>query len=146
MLEKHSSRHTNVSIWRKHRALVVCIYVSMHLCTLWCVYACMYLCQCVCNAEAVLSQCCRVRCAAIFIVANQQQLQLPIFQYSTSLLYACTCTRPCLWLLPVHCCARGGGCTVGYLSFGPIEKYIMFCDLSVREKDWCSRACGAKAT
>ncbi len=25
--------------------------------------------------------------------------------------------------------------TVGYLSFGPIEK-IVFCDLSVREKDW----------
>ena len=31
--------------------------------------------------------------------------------------------------------------TAGYLRFGPIEKYIMkkyyvFCDLSVREKDW----------
>ena len=23
-----------------------------------------------------------------------------------------------------------------YLSFGPIEKIFMFCDLSVREKDW----------
>ena len=38
--------------------------------------------------------------------------------------------------------------TVGYLSFGPIEKYKknVFCDLSVREKDWRSRARGAKAT
>ncbi len=27
-------------------------------------------------------------------------------------------------------------CTVGYLSFGPIEKILCFCDLSVREKDW----------
>ncbi len=26
--------------------------------------------------------------------------------------------------------------TVGYLSFGPIEKNYIFCDLSVREKDW----------
>jgi hypothetical protein len=26
--------------------------------------------------------------------------------------------------------------TVGYLSFGPIEKILCFCDLSVREKDW----------
>ena len=37
--------------------------------------------------------------------------------------------------------------TVGYLSFGPIEKmYNVFCDLSVREKDWRSRARGVKAT
>ena len=26
--------------------------------------------------------------------------------------------------------------TVGYLSFGHIEKEYVFCDLSVREKDW----------
>jgi hypothetical protein len=37
-------------------------------------------------------------------------------------------------------------CTAGYLSFGPIEEYYEFCNLCVREKDWCSRACGAKAT
>ncbi len=30
--------------------------------------------------------------------------------------------------------------TVGYLSFGPIENIYVFCDLSVREKDWRSRA------
>ncbi len=36
--------------------------------------------------------------------------------------------------------------TVGYLSFGPIEKQYVFCDVSVREKDWRSRARGAKAT
>ena len=30
-------------------------------------------------------------------------------------------------------------CTVGYLSFGPIEKYCAFCDLSVREKAWCGK-------
>ncbi len=28
------------------------------------------------------------------------------------------------------------GCTAGYLSFGPIENAICFCDLSVCEKDW----------
>ncbi len=32
--------------------------------------------------------------------------------------------------------------TVGYLSFGPIDK-LCFCNLSVREKDWRSRARGA---
>ncbi len=26
--------------------------------------------------------------------------------------------------------------TVGYLSFGPIEKILLFCDLCVREKNW----------
>jgi hypothetical protein len=37
--------------------------------------------------------------------------------------------------------------TVGYLSFGPIEnKYYDFCDQSVREKAWRSRARGAQAT
>ena len=25
---------------------------------------------------------------------------------------------------------------MGYVSFGPIEKYYAFCDFSVREKDW----------
>ncbi len=39
-----------------------------------------------------------------------------------------------------------GDCTVEYLSSGPIEKYYVFCDLSVREKDWRSRARRAKAT
>ena len=33
--------------------------------------------------------------------------------------------------------------TCGCLSFEPIEKILFFCDLSVREKDWCSRARGA---
>jgi hypothetical protein len=48
-------------------------------------------------------------------------------------------------------------CTAGYLRFGPIDKIFMFsvtlacaryvfCDVSVREKDWCSRARGAQAT
>jgi hypothetical protein len=41
------------------------------------------------------------------------------------------------------CCAH---CTLGNLSFGSIEKYYVFCDLSVREKDWHSRARGAKAS
>ncbi len=37
--------------------------------------------------------------------------------------------------------------TAGYLSFGPIvKKDYVFCDVSVREKDWRSRARGAKAT
>ena len=36
--------------------------------------------------------------------------------------------------------------TVGCLSFGPIEVVLCFCDLSVREKDWHSRARGAKVT
>ena len=31
------------------------------------------------------------------------------------------------------------------LRFGSIEKYYAFCDLSVREKAWCSRVRGAKA-
>ncbi len=35
--------------------------------------------------------------------------------------------------------------TVGYLSFGPIEKYCVFCDLSVREKALRSRKRGAQA-
>ena len=44
-------------------------------------------------------------------------------------------------------CFMNQDSTVGYLSFGPIEKNIyVFCDLSVREKDWRSRARGAKAT
>jgi hypothetical protein len=25
------------------------------------------------------------------------------------------------------------------ISFGPIEKYLIFCDVSVREKDWRSK-------
>ena len=37
-------------------------------------------------------------------------------------------------------------CTVGYLSFGPIENILCFCDLCAREKDWHRRACGTKAT
>ncbi len=37
-------------------------------------------------------------------------------------------------------------CTMGYLRFGPIEEYYVFCDLSVRKKDWRNRARGAKAT
>ena len=36
--------------------------------------------------------------------------------------------------------------TVGCLSFGPIEKILCFCDVSVREKDWRSRARGVQAT
>ena len=36
--------------------------------------------------------------------------------------------------------------TTGYLRLGAIEKYYVFGDLSVREKDWRSRAHGAKAT
>jgi len=37
--------------------------------------------------------------------------------------------------------------TVVCLSFGPIENiYYVFCDLSVRENDWRSRARAAKAT
>ncbi len=32
------------------------------------------------------------------------------------------------------------------LSFGPILKYFIFCDLSEREKDWRSRARGVQAT
>ena len=28
--------------------------------------------------------------------------------------------------------------TMGYLSFGPIEKMLCFCDLSVHEKAWCA--------
>jgi hypothetical protein len=41
---------------------------------------------------------------------------------------------------------QGLSCPAGYLSFGPIEKHYVFCDLSVREKDWRSRARGAQAT
>ena len=33
-----------------------------------------------------------------------------------------------------------------FRSVGPIEKMLCFCDFCVREKDWCSRARGAKAT
>jgi hypothetical protein len=37
--------------------------------------------------------------------------------------------------------------TAGCLRFGPIDKiFYVFGDLSVREKDWRSRARGAKAT
>ena len=37
--------------------------------------------------------------------------------------------------------------TVGYLSFGSIEKILWFFgDLRAREKDWCSRTCGAQVT
>ncbi len=28
--------------------------------------------------------------------------------------------------------------TAGYLSFGPIKKYYIVCDVSVREQDWRS--------
>ncbi len=36
--------------------------------------------------------------------------------------------------------------TVGYLSFGPIEKILCFCDLSVRKKVWRSHARGETET
>jgi hypothetical protein len=37
-------------------------------------------------------------------------------------------------------------CTAGYLNFGPIEKILCFCDLSVCEKAWRSLVRGSKAT
>ncbi len=49
-------------------------------------------------------------------------------------------SRSCRWHYDLRCV------TAGYLSFGPIEKYCVFCELSVREEDWRSRARGAKAT
>ena len=39
-----------------------------------------------------------------------------------------------------------GSIRVGYLSLGPIQKTLRFCDISVREKAWRSRAIGVKAT
>ena len=83
-------------------------------------HACMYVCRCV-----------YLVCTCTVVTVSQQ------WTASCLLLIAKDMASPRL-------CYRTT--TLGYPSFGPIKNINVFCDVSVREKDWRSRARGAQAT
>ncbi len=82
----------------------------------------------------------RLQDVSMSVEHKAQEAAAAARQKEVCLRAACPCTRAhacivrCFPAALARACAPGG-----YLSFGPIEKILCFCDLSVREKDWRSK-------